>query len=422
MDEIGFDPSLRTRSASRRPAPGSRSGVARCTVPGPPASWPCSSPPTRHTVTRYLRFLAEYCLATAVSAAIAGALLAGANPAQLSAEQGRSGLALLIGVGLEWVVMRRHFRWGNQWAFANLAAISISSIVSSLARWTLPATLHYSLLTALTAILSQSLPQWAVLSSRTRRAWVWLFVPPATWLLGGYARQALGLQATGGHAAHGIQFAAVGVATAVLAAAILAWLCRDELSANPTWPTASASRRREFLLGWIAAHALALDLTTWVAAFVGERSVAVLVGLVVYAGALIGGTLTVLSTTKEDRRRWVVAPAVAATGWILSAFTPLFILGYYLLLATKWTAVGFSIAIGQWFGVRRSWRGLVWLGAALLGWSSSIWIPLSFHAVVGPANTWRYPVGEPTAYYVVAGLATGLAYIWASRREGVFAS
>lgn len=371
-------------------------------------------------VTRQARFVGEFALAAVASGLVATALEAGATPATpYPIQQANSWLLQLTRLYLEWLVMRRYFGWASQWTLASLAGRVFAGLTTPLTMWLNP--LVGPQLAWLPARMLLTTPQAVVLSTRARMPWLW---PVVQAVLGVTVSYVVGQ----GRTASAQEYTWVllvnrvlTVVSAVVGAAVLAWMCRDELERHTERPPAETSTRLEFLIGWVAVHAAVIAILSATPTQSTGPVRGVQLGVALYGVAYLAGIAFVLSTTKEDWKAWSYAPAMVAGAWLVVSLTPLLFLVYYPLLRTKWTALGLTLALAQWSAIRRWSGGGWWLAAAVVGWSASQWLPASVAAVVGPGQLYRYPIAESAGIYAIVGLLTGLAVIYELRNGKVFA-
>lgn len=373
-------------------------------------------------MTRSARFVAECALAAVASGFVAVAVSTTATPATaFSVPAAARWIVQLTELYLEWLVMRRYFGWASQWTLATLAGEMLAGAATPLMTWLRP--LVGFRLSWFPVRMLMAVPQAIVLNSRARMPWLWPVIQAVLGVAVLYASQALCSGSVQTPTLAGsVVTRGVAIVGAVAGAAVLAWMCRDELESSTERPPAETSTRLEFLIGWVAVHAAVVSIVAATPAQSSGPVSGIRLAIVVYAVAFLAGLAFVLSTTKEDWKAWGVAPTIVAGGWIVASLTPLLSLVYYAMLLTKWTALGLTLACAQWFAIKRWSPGAWWLAAAVVGWSASLWIPKAVAAMVGPGQLYRYQIAEPGGLYMVAGLLTGLALIRELRRGNVFAS
>lgn len=383
----------------------------------------CSQPDDTPVMSGPVRFVAESALAQVAGAVLGATVFAGDSVGDgYDRAATLSLISQLATVLLQWLVMRRHLPFASQWAFADLVSLPIA-IVSSSVYSVLPRTAMFGLAFPVAwATLSEALPAYAVLASRLDRAWRWLVVPGAIAAARTLFNAAvLGTAPMTAGTASPWAYRAVNVAATLITLAILAWSVRDRFDEAGERPVPDTSTRVEFLLGWISMHHLLVGATTALAMFVAsDRSLQLPVGIVGFTAMMALGYAAVFSTTREPWRPWAKTVAFVAPVWLVGVVLLTWPV-YMVLLASSWMALGLTISAAQWFVIRRWSTGWVWLAAVAVSWTAALWLPRMVHALVGPANAWRYPIGTPPGVYLFPAIATGIALLFEFRRGPVFA-
>lgn len=367
-------------------------------------------------MSRSARFVVELTLAAAASQAVSGFVFAGATFTEPGGLEARGWFVRLVAVFLQWLVMRRHVGWATPWALAWLVDSPLFAMASTTSTW-FPAWISTSVRVAIWTTFARGLPQWIVLSSRAPRSWVWLVVPAVQVWAGELVRALTG---AGGMSADGsltpsVAVRAAAVVTSAFGAIVLAWLCREQLSGEAP-PEPLPATRREFLVSWVAVHTSVVGLASLTSMATSSTAARSLIAALTLPAMLVGGQWLALSLVPGTWRRWVLPSAIVAGAWVALSLVG-FGLSYYLLLATRTMALGFTLGLAQWFAVRdRSW-GIAWLVATVVGWTAFIWVPQLGRLLVGAANLWRFPINDPTGYYAVCAVITGLALSWEWRRH-----
>ncbi len=96
-------------------------------------------------------------------------------------------IAILAGM-LQWLVLRQHVRWANQWWLATSVGWIAGGFLAPYAAFAVlgarPPTLSFNAVTAPVSAAVVGILQWLVLRRRVRRAGWWVLASIASWVIG----------------------------------------------------------------------------------------------------------------------------------------------------------------------------------------------------------------------------------------------
>lgn len=368
---------------------------------------------------RTQRFFIEFVIITVVAQAAATAVMSRVEAAPYGIAL-RLVVTALAGAVSQWFVLRRYVPWAQWWAPATLLGQNLltSSLATLVFRgvFAVSDSREVAQQTVNAAFgLALALAQYPTLHRRVARAWLWLVALPLAYLLSALVTVMAFPNMTGVESGFSL-IARTTTRYAVLAiveGATLAWLLRPWLERDPP-PVSRAFTRLEFLIAWCAVPAATFAIVSAASTSTssGRPMETLYLLTLLFVALLAAGQLWVLAGTGVDQRRWGAVTLLGSLVFLLLNFLTNMAAGifYMVVLMTRAGGIGLVPALAQTFAVRTT--RVLWVIAALIGWTAGYWIPMLVHTVVGPANSYRYAAySEPVVVGLIAGLLTGLALL-----------